>query len=81
MTDPRRLTAEQRRALVLLAGAGPNGYPKAVLIMHDFSPRLLEDLVHNGLVKSRSERVRAGGRSVDVSRFRITDAGRRALAE
>jgi hypothetical protein len=77
----RRLGAEQRRALAMLAGAAPNGCPKAVLIMHGLTSRALEALLGDGLAKAQSETVRAGGRSIEATRLRITDAGRRALAE
>jgi hypothetical protein len=78
MTGP--LNADQRRALVLLSEAGPYGYTEHVLIVHGFTKQLLADLVRDGLATRTPETVRAGGgRSVDVARLRITDAGRRAM--
>jgi hypothetical protein len=56
----RPLTAEQRRALIMLADAGPNGYPKAVLILHDFAPWLLEDLIRGGFPSPRKGDVACG---------------------
>src|SRR5215471_7131928 len=46
--------------------------------VHD---RFLVDLIGAGLATAQTERAVAGGRSMRVSRMRITDAGRRALAE
>jgi hypothetical protein len=34
-----------------------------------------------GLATARAERVVAGGRLIEVARVRITEAGRRAMAE
>jgi hypothetical protein len=41
---------------------------------------LLVELVRDGLATAHAERVRAGKRAIKVTRMRITDAGRRALA-
>jgi hypothetical protein len=75
------ISKEQHRALVMLADAGPNGFVKPILLMQGFAPSVLEALVHDGLATSRPEMVRAGRQPVEVTRVRITDAGRRALAE
>ena len=76
-----RLGAEHRRALELLAEAGPNGCPEALLInAHDFSRVILSGLIGAGLVRPESAPMRAGRRTVDVVRLRISEAGRRALA-
>jgi hypothetical protein len=49
-----------------------------------YRPRTLElmlaDMVRTGLATAKAERVMAGGRSMEVARVRITEAGRRALA-
>src|ERR1700730_10834205 len=72
-----KLGAEHRRALKLLAEAGPNGCAEALLInAHDFSRTILSALIGAGLVRPQSEPMRAGRRTVDVVRLRITDAGR-----
>ena len=39
----------------------------------------LVDLIRVGLATAKAERVVAGGRTIEVSRVRITEAGRRAL--
>jgi hypothetical protein len=38
MTGPRVLKADERRALNLLADAGPNGLTEHVLLVHCFCP-------------------------------------------
>jgi hypothetical protein len=72
------LTADQRRALGMIADAGPAGSPEAVMALH-FGVDLLAGLVCARLVSVRPERMRAGGRSVEVVRMRLTEAGRLAL--
>jgi hypothetical protein len=74
--DPRR-SAERRRSLELLA-ASPRGCTEAMVLAHGFTTDFLVDLIHAGL---ETERAIAGGRSMQVTRMRITDAGRGALAE
>ena len=82
--NPRRRAskrnAERRRALELLA-ASPDGCTEAIMLAHGFTTDFLVDLIRAGMATSRTERVVAGGRSMEVIRVRITDAGRRALAE
>jgi acyl-coenzyme A thioesterase PaaI-like protein len=39
------------------------------------------ELIRAGLATAQAERVVAGGKTVEVARVRITDAGRRVLAE
>jgi hypothetical protein len=73
-----RLTAEQRRALELLAG-GPRGYTKARLLADGFTVDMLADLVRKGLATAQRETLGVGGRTIRVERYRITDAGRRAI--
>jgi hypothetical protein len=73
------LSAEQRRALELLAG-GPRGHTKATRLLADgFTVDMLADLVREGLATAQRETLRVGGRQVRVERYRITDAGRRAI--
>jgi hypothetical protein len=43
------LTAEQRRALAVLATAGSNGAPKALLSAHGFDASMIAELVNHGL--------------------------------
>jgi len=44
------------------------------------SPAVIE-LVRAGLAMATVERMVAGGKSIEVARVRITEAGRRALSE
>jgi hypothetical protein len=39
------------------------------------------DLVRAGLASAAGERVVGGGKTIEVARMRITEAGRKALAE
>jgi hypothetical protein len=77
MMSPR-LSPEQRRALELLAD-GPRGYTKARLLADGFTVDMLAGLVREGLATAQRETSRVGGREIRVERYRITDAGRRAL--
>ena len=69
------ITVEQRRALKVLADASTRGCAEAVLRAHGFDAAMLAELINAGLVSRIPERVRAGGRLVDVPRLRITKAG------
>jgi hypothetical protein len=71
---------ERRRALELLA-ASPDGCSEAIMLAHGFTVDFLVDLIRTGMATTRTERVVAGGRAMEVARVRITEVGRRALAE
>jgi hypothetical protein len=71
---------ERRRALKLLA-ASPDGASEAIMRAHKIKVETLVEMVHAGLITAHSERMHAGGRTIEVARVRITAAGRRALAE
>jgi hypothetical protein len=73
-------SSERRRALALLA-ASPDGTTEAILLAHGFSTEMIVELIRDGLANAQAERVTASGRAIEVTRVRITDAGRRALAE
>jgi hypothetical protein len=73
------LTAEQRRALAVLARAGLNGSPQTSLMAHGFCISMIAGLVKRGLATLKREKVWAGRRLVDVGKVRITAAGRDAL--
>ena len=74
-----RLSTEQRRALELL-GSIPHGAVGDLLVLaHEFSCDMLAGLVLAGLATVVTETVRAGGPATKVERYRITDAGTRAL--
>jgi hypothetical protein len=71
--------ATRRRALELLA-ASRDGCTEAIMIAHGFPVDMLVKLIRAGLATAGTERMVAGGRSIEVARVRITDAGRRALS-
>jgi hypothetical protein len=75
MTKPR-LNADQRCALALLA-SDERGQTELMLAL-GFRREMLAGLVLAGLV---TETMRAGGATMKVERYLITDAGRDALAE
>jgi hypothetical protein len=71
---------DRRRALELLA-ASPDGCTEALMLAHGITVELLVDLCIAELAIATPERMVAGGRTVEVARMRITEAGRKALAE
>ena len=64
----------------MLAG-GPNGCTEGALRSNGFTVAPLAGLVRAGLAVANPESVRAGGRTLALVRFVITDAGRLALGE
>jgi hypothetical protein len=74
------LSADRRRALELLADS-VDGYTEAVVLAHGITSRLIAGLVRAGLVTTETAHKLAGGRAIYMTRIKITDAGRRALAE
>jgi hypothetical protein len=42
---------------------------------------MFADLVRKGLATAQRETLRVGGRTIRVERYRITDAGRKALED
>jgi hypothetical protein len=71
--------ATRRRALELLAGSR-DGCTEAIMLAHGFTIDMLVEVVNAGLASATTERVVAAGRTIEVARVRITEAGRRALA-
>jgi hypothetical protein len=53
----------------------------SLLPAHGFKLDILISIVSAGFATAKPERVFASGRPVEITRVRITDAGRRALAE
>jgi hypothetical protein len=49
------------------------------LLAHGFTSTTIPELITAGLATAKSERMRAGQSTVDVTRVRIGDAGRTAL--
>src|SRR5260370_5557135 len=67
------LSAEQRRALELLAGSA-RGCTKARLLADGFTLDMLTDLVPEGLATAQRQTMKVGGRQIKVDRYRIPDA-------
>ena len=80
MSVRRSISAEQRRALRLLAGS-PLGCTEAILLAHGLEAELLALLVRDGLATTQPGTMRAGRRQIEVVWVMITDAGQRALAD
>jgi hypothetical protein len=75
----RRLTAEQRRMLDLLASSR-NGINVEMLVLgHRVHRFTVSGLVRRGLVAARREVMMAGSKMIEVVRVRITAVGRRAI--
>jgi|HubBroStandDraft_6_1064221.scaffolds.fasta_scaffold6207444_1 hypothetical protein len=74
------MTADERRLLEMLAES-TDGTTDALRTAYGFKLDVLISIVSAGLATAMAERVYAGGKPVEVTRVRITDAGRRALAD
>ncbi len=79
MARSERLTAEQRRALTMLAAAGRDGVTQPLLTTHGFDASVIAGLVNEGLATQTLSRRWSGGNTIEVVRIRIKAAGRRAL--
>jgi hypothetical protein len=77
----RPVGGERRRALTMLAEAGPQGQPHATLIANGFSRELLGAIIRGGQAVAVPTVGRAGRRTVHFSCVQITDAGRQALSD
>jgi hypothetical protein len=71
---------DRHRALELLA-ASRDGMTEALLVAHGFRVAQMVELVREGLATATGEHFMAGRRRVDVTLLRITEAGRRVLAD
>jgi hypothetical protein len=77
----RNLTREQRRSLDLLASEAHGATGDRLVIAHGFETKMLAGLDYEGLaIAIVGEPVKAGGKTVEVVRITITEAGRRAMA-
>jgi hypothetical protein len=74
----RNPPATRRRALELLA-ASRDGCTEAIMLAHGFSMEQMVELVNAELASATTERVVAGGRTIEVAWVRITEAGRWVL--
>jgi len=69
-------------ALAMLADAGPRGLPETPLVdVHGVSLADQAELVHVSFATVSQQTMRAGGRTITMTKLRITDAGRQALAD
>jgi hypothetical protein len=73
------LTAEQRRALAVLARVGLKGSSQTSLMAHGFCISMIAGLIKRGFAALTREKLRTGSRLIDVGSVRITAAGRDAL--
>jgi hypothetical protein len=80
MTE-RRLSAEQREALQLLASDPEGATEELLVLLLGFDSDMIAGLVNSGLAMARRENMKAGDRAIEVVRIRITTAGRRAIEE
>ena len=76
----RRFKLDQRRALKLLA-VSRNGCTEAVMLAHGFPVPLVVELVRAGLATATAEHMVAGNKTIEIATVRITEAGRRTLAQ
>jgi hypothetical protein len=58
-----------------------DGCTEAIMLAHGFTIPQMVELIRAGLASASAERVVAGSRKIEVARVRITEAGRRTLAE
>jgi hypothetical protein len=75
----RHLRSERRLALQLLASSSRGATEDLLVLAHGFSRDMLAGLVLAGLAMVVTETVKAGGPSLKVERYRITDDGRRMI--
>ena len=69
---------DRRRALELLASS-PDGCSEAIMLARGFTVEQMVELVHAGLAITNGERTAKGARAIELTRVRITEAGRSAL--
>jgi hypothetical protein len=79
------LSAETRPAghpggLLHLAGS-TTGCTEAFVLANGFSTEMLAEMISAGLATAHPESVHVSGRLIEVTRVRITQAGRRSLTD
>src|SRR5262245_6902956 len=77
----REIKPDRVRAIELLAGLRCRGLHRGIMRAHGFANSDVIELARNGLATAHAERVVARSRKIKVARVRITEAGRKALAE
>ena len=78
MTRPR-LTLERRRMLKLLARSRHGVNEELLVHSHGFRRPTIVGLVSAGLAATEREVVKAGAKTIEVVRVRITEAGRKMI--
>lgn len=74
-----RVSMEQRQVLGMLADS-PHGATEDLLALaHGFNGDMIAGLVRTGFAAAQRETIEAGGKSVEVVRISITEAGRQVL--
>jgi hypothetical protein len=68
----------RRRALELLA-ANRKRLHRSDHACARFKPEMVVEMIRDGLATASAERMIAGGKSIEIARMKITDAGRRTL--
>ena len=66
---------DRRRALELIASC-PDGCTETIMLAHGFTVGQLDELIRAGFATAQPDRMRAGDRAIEVTRVRITEAGR-----
>jgi hypothetical protein len=74
------MTTDERRLLELLAES-PEGCTDALLTARGFKLDVLISIVSAELATATPERTFSAGKPVEITRVRISEAGRRALAD
>jgi hypothetical protein len=78
MPRPLRRRPDRRRTRELLASCR-DGCTEAMMIAHGFTVEQMVGLVNAGLATATAERMVAGGKTIEVARLRITEAGRHMI--
>jgi hypothetical protein len=76
----RHVNRPSRRQALEMLVACPGGCAEGILFANGFKPALLVDLLQLGLAYAQAERTVTDGTMMEVTRLRITEAGRDALA-
>ena len=76
-----RINLEQERAVKLLVSSRHGVNEELLLRGHGVSRAVLSSLIRRRLAVTQREAVMAGGKAIEVVRFRITAAGRKAIEE
>ena len=77
--DARPILKAHQRAIALLAGCGAEGCTEAVMLVHGFMNRADGRACTRRLATATAQRIRAGGKIMEVATLRITRAGRKGV--